>query len=169
MPGVLACPNELGSNVRQFKAVDDTVFVYRCYDEQCELLYVGVAKSVRARLDQHAKSSTWYCDCDLVTSHRAPDLKSALAEEARAIFEERPKFNKINADKEGAKFSEIGRRIKSLRINSNLTQAEFAKSVGFNVTQYANWEGGVRRPTITAAIVLCDAFDVTLDWIFRGK
>lgn len=47
-------------------------------------------------------------------------------------------------------------------------QKDFAAKAGVSPTAYNNWEGAVKRPGVEAAIQLCTAFGLTLDWIYRG-
>lgn len=67
-------------------------------------------------------------------------------------------------------YHEIGTRLKLLRLGkSDLGQAEWATMHNFGVTQYNNWENGVRRIPIEAAEKLCDRYSLTLDAIYRGN
>jgi plasmid maintenance system antidote protein VapI len=64
----------------------------------------------------------------------------------------------------------IGGRLEQLRnLLSDLTQKEWAEKHGFTPTQYNNWVNGGRRISIDAAIVLCDTYGLTLDYIYRGR
>lgn len=142
--------------------------LYRHYDAEGRLLYVGVTNNPDRRKAYHQAQSDWIGATVRVDVQWHQSRSIALAAEAKAICEENPIHNKHHADKVGAKFAETGRRIKAFRVASGMSQTELARHLGFNVTQYANWETGIRRPSIEAAIVICDAFDVTLDWLFRG-
>lgn len=67
-------------------------------------------------------------------------------------------------------FAHIGKRLADLRMAmSDLSQKDWAARHGFNQTQYNNWEKGVRRLPFEAAERLCDAYGVTLDFIYRGR
>lgn len=65
----------------------------------------------------------------------------------------------------------IGARLKALReaFASEMTQSEWAARHGFGVSQYNNWEIGLRRVPIEAASALADRYGLDLDWIYRGK
>lgn len=67
-------------------------------------------------------------------------------------------------------FFEIGERLRAIRQGfSDLSQADWAEKNGFGVTQYNNWEKGVRRIPVEAAELLCDRYGLTLDAIYRGR
>lgn len=81
-----------------------------------------------------------------------------------------PQFVNTHGMAEEPRYPEIGARLKALREGlSDLSQKDWAEKHGFNGTQYNNWEKGVRRITVDAAEVLCDAYGLTLDAIYRGK
>lgn len=143
--------------------------LYRHYDAEGRLLYVGVSTDPNRRQLYHQSKADWIGLSVKVDVEWHRTRSAALASEAKAIFEESPVYNLQHADKTGVKYAATGHRIKSMRVASGMSQADFAKRLGFNVTQYANWEAGTRRPTVDAAIVLCDAFDMSLDWLFRGS
>jgi len=67
-------------------------------------------------------------------------------------------------------FKEIGARLRALRLAlEDESQADFARRHGFKRSQLNNWETGVRRIPLEAAVTLCDAYGVSLDWMYRGK
>lgn len=67
-------------------------------------------------------------------------------------------------------YPEIAERLRQIREHfSDLNQKEWAEKHGFNVTQYNNWEKGVRRIPVEAADKLCDTYGLTLDFIYRGR
>ena len=67
-------------------------------------------------------------------------------------------------------YSDIGARLELIRKGySDLNQGAWAEKHNFNVTQYNNWEKGVRRIPVDAAERLCDRYGLTLDFIYRGR
>jgi len=71
---------------------------------------------------------------------------------------------------EKTEYFEIGSRLALIRQRfSDLSQAAWAEKHGFTPTQYNNWEKGVRRITVDEAERLADMYDLTLDYIYRGK
>lgn len=61
----------------------------------------------------------------------------------------------------------IAHRIIRAREALGLTPKAVCDRTGIEPTAYSNYEGG-KRPGLDAAIALCDAFGVTLDWIYLG-
>ncbi len=67
-------------------------------------------------------------------------------------------------------YKEIGIRLAAIRLGfSALSQKDWAARNGFHQTQYNNWETGVRRIPVEAAVTLCDIYGLTLDAIYRGR
>ena len=77
---------------------------------------------------------------------------------------------RMNNPAETTPFHAIGKRLAAIRLaESSMTQTEWAKKHGFSVTQYNNWEKGVRRITVDEAERLCDLYGLKLDFIYRGN
>lgn len=70
---------------------------------------------------------------------------------------------------EGTTQAAIGRRLALMRQVLGLAQGEFALKAGLKPNAYNQYEMGKKRPSIEAALALCDAYDLTLDWIYRGE
>ena len=67
--------------------------------------------------------------------------------------------------KEKTMFSE---RLKSLRIQHNLTQKQIAEFLGTSQPSYQNWEKGTRKPSRNTIQKLADFFNVSTDYLL-GK
>lgn len=67
--------------------------LYRHFDAQKNLLYVGVSLSAVARLSQHMNDSGWADQIASIKVERFPSRAEALAAETKAIQTENPKFN----------------------------------------------------------------------------
>lgn len=67
--------------------------VYRLYDAQGALLYVGSTVDVRRRMGEHALAKPWWGDVAEVTTEVCPSVAVALATEAEAIRAEQPRYN----------------------------------------------------------------------------
>ena len=73
-------------------------FLYRCYDRDNVLLYVGVSLHVEARLLEHRrKPAPWFGRLARCTVQSQPSRIAAEAAEKRAIKNEKPLFNKAHA------------------------------------------------------------------------
>lgn len=68
-------------------------YVYRCFDESGDLLYVGCTVSPRWRIEQHRVGSWWGDRIHSVRFLVFPDRDAALLRERVAIGEERPACN----------------------------------------------------------------------------
>ncbi|MDO4607812.1 MAG: helix-turn-helix transcriptional regulator [Clostridia bacterium] len=64
---------------------------------------------------------------------------------------------------------ELGKRIAELRAKTNMTQIELAEKLGITDRAISKWENGNSYPDITFLPILADLFNVTIDYIIRGK
>lgn len=63
----------------------------------------------------------------------------------------------------------IGRRLLLTRQALGIQhQGAFAARAGLSQTAYSQFETGAKRPSIESALALCEAYDLTFDWIYRG-
>lgn len=62
----------------------------------------------------------------------------------------------------------FGNRLKSLRIDSDLTQEELANILHINRSTLSNYENIGREPNYTLLIKISDYFDVSIDYLL-GK
>lgn len=62
-------------------------------------------------------------------------------------------------------------RLRALPDAFNMTDAELCRRIGVKPTAWANYVaiGSKRKFPVHIAARLCDEFNVTLDWIYRGK
>lgn len=67
--------------------------LYRHFDKDGCLLYVGVSLSAINRLVQHRDASHWFSEIASVKITQFPDRTSALAAEKDAILKENPRHN----------------------------------------------------------------------------
>jgi transcriptional regulator with XRE-family HTH domain len=63
---------------------------------------------------------------------------------------------------------EIGLRLLLTRQALGVGQTVFAERAGISSTAYNQYENGKKRPAVENAVALCEAYDLTLDWIYRG-
>lgn len=77
--------------------------LYRFFDKDKNLLYIGISKSFGNRFNQHAHISEWFAKANSVTIEHYPNRASVETAEKKAIKSERPKYNKShNPDYESA-------------------------------------------------------------------
>jgi hypothetical protein len=72
--------------------------LYRWYDAEGVLLYIGITDQLSARHRSHAKKSSWSDFAASSTVERFPTREAALDGERLAIQEERPLFNHVHND-----------------------------------------------------------------------
>lgn len=68
-------------------------FLYRLYDAQDELLYVGITENVRLRMQRHAAIQPWWNQVERLEVATYSSRDEAEEAELRAIRGERPKMN----------------------------------------------------------------------------
>jgi len=77
------------------QAIASGTAVYRFFDAESQLLYVGITSSPRARFFQHRNSAAWWGEAD----HERTTIQwygsriEAVSVEAAAIRDEKPRFN----------------------------------------------------------------------------
>lgn len=49
-----------------------------------------------------------------------------------------------------------------------MAQNTFCERASIATNTYNQYERGKTRPSVENAIALCEAYDLTLDWIYRG-
>ncbi|MDD3238238.1 MAG: helix-turn-helix transcriptional regulator [Candidatus Gastranaerophilales bacterium] len=65
--------------------------------------------------------------------------------------------------------SEINERLKSIRNQKNLTQADFGKNIGVSKQAVSNVENNLSNPSIELLSKLMMYYDVNLNWLICGK
>ena len=82
--------------------MDGPCHVYRLFDYQDQLLYIGCSRLPAARKFSHADKH-WYHEIATMTSVVFPDLRTARSAEAAAIEHEHPRHNEFhNIEKQRA-------------------------------------------------------------------
>ncbi|MDR3293419.1 MAG: helix-turn-helix domain-containing protein [Clostridiales bacterium] len=56
-------------------------------------------------------------------------------------------------------------RLKELRLERGMTQAQLANELGLNSVSYLRYEKGQREPSISLLIVFAKYFDVSVDYL----
>lgn len=62
----------------------------------------------------------------------------------------------------------IAKRLLILRKSLDISAADLCRMTGLAPNRWSQYESGERRITLGAAMLLCDKYGVTLDWIYRG-
>ena len=62
----------------------------------------------------------------------------------------------------------VGTRLRLTRQALGLTQTEFGRRAGISKSAMSNIENGRNFPTIPNLVALCEAHDLTLEWVCAG-
>ena len=60
---------------------------------------------------------------------------------------------------------EFGLRLKDVRKDSGMSQADVADEIGVTKSAYANYEQGTREPSLKVLKAICDTLDVSCDYL----
>lgn len=71
--------------------------------------------------------------------------------------------------KEPTSLKDVSQRLRITREVYNKKQGDFALEASIAHNTYNQYESGKRIPSIDNAILLCQKYDLTLDWIYRGE
>ena len=64
--------------------------------------------------------------------------------------------------------SDIGSKIKTLRLSTSMTQEQLAKALHVSAQAVSKWENGKSYPDIHSLLLLSALFDVSLDQLIKG-
>lgn len=64
---------------------------------------------------------------------------------------------------------EIGSKLKDARIKIEMTQEQVAEALGVSRQTISNWETGKSYPDIVSVIKMSDLYEVSLDYLLKGK
>ncbi|WP_088348943.1 MULTISPECIES: helix-turn-helix domain-containing protein [Rhodomicrobium] len=62
----------------------------------------------------------------------------------------------------------LGKRLEITRLALGLDQKTFYAPTRLGSSAYSMWESGARYPRVEHIMLLCTAYGLTLDWIYRG-
>lgn len=116
--------------------------LYRCFDSDERLLYVGISMSALSRLEQHKRESQWISLVAKITIESFPSRQKALEAEALAIVKERPFYNKAG----------VNRQIEALqdreptKAMNLLTTKDVAAMTGYTTRALEQWRYSGRGP-----------------------
>lgn len=74
----------------------------------------------------------------------------------------------IDPDDTGCLPRDVARRLAMSRAAIGMDQEDFADGAGLSQPRYNQYETGKRLLTLPAAMMLCERYLLTLDWIYRG-
>jgi transcriptional regulator with XRE-family HTH domain len=74
----------------------------------------------------------------------------------------------IDPEDTGCLQDDVARRLKYSRIAVGVDQQDFAEAAGISQPRYNPYETGKRLLTLPAAMMLCERYSLSLDWLYRG-
>jgi excinuclease UvrABC nuclease subunit len=83
----------LAEAMNEQATADGPTDLYRYYDRQGRLLYIGISKSAVMRAMQHERTASWWDAWAYMTRQQYPSRTTALAAEYEAIRAEQPVCN----------------------------------------------------------------------------
>lgn len=66
-------------------------------------------------------------------------------------------------------FEKIGKRIRNLRIEKNLTQEYLSQKAGVNVSHISNIENNRVKISLSTLIAVANALDITVDYLLENE
>ena len=60
---------------------------------------------------------------------------------------------------------EFSERLKDVRKDAGMSQADIADEIGVTKSAYANYEQGIREPSLKVLKAICDTLDVSCDYL----
>jgi transcriptional regulator with XRE-family HTH domain len=75
----------------------------------------------------------------------------------------------IRQEAEEAALKDVGNRIRWVRELSEVSQSELARACGTDQSKWSKYESGQRKPDPMEMVQFCVRFDVTMDYIYRGR
>ncbi|MFF8784875.1 type II toxin-antitoxin system prevent-host-death family antitoxin [Streptomyces sp. NPDC015125] len=111
--------------------MSERVALYRLYDAEDHLIYVGVTKDPKTRFRQHRADKPWWPEVAMTDVELHVDSASALTEERKLIRDKLPRYN----ERGKPWFPELGDRS--------------AETVG--VTSFINSAGGLLKHVVETA------------------
>jgi predicted GIY-YIG superfamily endonuclease len=76
--------------------------LYRLWNADHALLYVGITDDVNARMDEHRAEKPWWEEVSQVSTEELSSRRRALEAETRAIYWEQPRYNVLGSPRYSA-------------------------------------------------------------------
>lgn len=153
----------------EFEFDDNATVLYRFYDREGNLLYVGITNDLAKRMRAHRGHSRWWPQATRRAMTWYGTRGAAECAEGLAILSEKPRHNVMKRparDLAGGAKQQYVRRAHRLmsaplpgllgrspyelrlrRLDLGLTQVEAAKLLGVGIGTFQAWEAGRRPPS----------------------
>ena len=142
-----------------------TVAIYRHFDADGQLLYVGITDNPKRRLSEHMCRAIWRDEIDRIEVKWIGSREDALAAEAKAIREEQPVFN--GGDPKS--FVPAGDPLRDWMGSQGITQTALANEYGIANASMSQMISGKRRAPLRFAAFIEDKSDGLVPmryWLF---
>ena len=115
--------------------------LYRAFDANEKLLYVGQSTSVMGRLKEHIKSSEWSGFVNNITFQRFANERQLFRAELKAIQEEKPMYNKTHNRKYKEQIIELRLKIKQIKdeqrkLKADMSWTEMQRDIACNAFNF---------------------------------
>jgi predicted GIY-YIG superfamily endonuclease len=118
--------------------------VYRLYDAERNLLYVGITNNVRARFRWHASNQPWWLSVADVESEEVASREEAIDRELALINALRPRHNIVTTRRnpKAGEFELNGSRVRALRLARGMDIGELSRASGVHRDTISRLERG---------------------------
>lgn len=124
-----------------------TASLYRIFNEEWDLLYVGVSNSVIRRLDEHVWEQPWSEEISMIHVEHFENRREAVDAERRAILADQPKYNRAHASHHEAMRRCCAKQGAAEVIPDRLGMVEIAQALGVTrTTAHRYKKQGLIRP-----------------------
>ena len=117
--------------------------LYRHYDADGVLLYVGISVNACGRLAQHKSGARWFSKISLIRIEHFPTQASARAAEVEAIQSEKPLFNSRRNQRKPRSPYGPNHVLRTYLSSNGISQLALAKKVGVSQGLVSSWLFGV--------------------------
>lgn len=139
--------------------------LYRFFDGDDNLLYVGCSLTWPTRLAAHEREKDWWENVTRVTLDHFPTREIAAEAEVAAITHEGPRYNKRPGNyptrprkpRGSAVNRSAGLRVRRLRVDSGLTPEDLGEKLGISGRTIRRVEDGT-APTVRVAHAIATHF-----------
>jgi len=150
--------------------------LYRFYDADDQLLYVGITEDIATRWDYHASKKPWWADVDRKTVQWYEGWREASCAEVRAIVEEAPLHNVVHApgrhnhDRSGSSSIKLAHGpapaaplhalVLATLAEQGRSQNWLHKRTGVSRNTIASWKTQPRPPQAGTVLTIADALGI---------
>ena len=121
--------------------------LYRHYDAEGVLLYVGISVNACGRLAQHKRGAAWFTKISVIRVEHFPSQAAARAAEVEAIRSENPIFNRRRNRRTPRSPYGPNHVLRTYMNSHGVSQLALAKKVGVSQGLVSSWLSGINAIT----------------------